>query len=726
MTIPTTLAQTQERIPFWDNAILDEWRIPFGDWMKEIINWLILNLGTLFDVIKWPFSFLFRNFVDGPEYHPWWEITDMSWVLVCGGVLVVGMITRNLRVGLGLAVLLALCGLLGNEFWEETTTTIGLIGVAVALCVVIGIPVGILCGRIDGVWKVVRPVLDAMQVVHAFVYIIPFIFFFGLGPEPATIVTMVFAVPPLIRLTNLGIRQVPSDVVEASRAYGASEARVLFDVQIPLARPAIMTGINQTLLLAISMLGIAALMGSFGLGRVLLRAINNQDVGEGAAGGLAFFLVAVVLDRMSQRQGTESTNFFKRVQLAWKHRRDPEVLIPDAEPTAIVEYQETEEYAPVANRERLPMLLALIGGLVAVVSAFLPWTSNAGKISAFGRWADASLEAELAGQVFSGLSASGGSWFGITVLALGLFVVIAVAAFGARPGRAPRWLAADGTVMAAISILVVSSAHLLAQSVTDARIAFGAPDPGHGIGVYLAIAGGLIGSVGAILWIRVAEHSPLHPLPLGINWGRIIGLGIAILILLVGVLSGWSADSRPDRALTPEAMAEAEARAMEIEDLKRSADEDPENQAVYAADLLVLEAQARQASFTSGIASSGPRLGLWALIAGVLAMLAGLPAAGVFGGNEQWRWRWSTVTAGLGSAVTCIALAWILTHVRSGDTQFLTGYGAFITLVSGLLILASTMAVLKEFRRSKVYGDPLDSNAETGITAAAVTVGAPM
>ena len=106
-------------------------------------------------------------------------------------------------------------------------------------------------------------------------------------------------------------------------------------------------------------------------------------------------------------------------------------------------------------------------------------------------------------------------------------------------------------------------------------------------------------------------------------------------------------------------------------------------------------------------------------------MLTGLPAAGVFGGNEQWRWRWSTVTAGLGSAVTCIAFAWIFTHVRSGDNQFLTGFGAFVTLVSGLLILASTMAVLKEFRRSKVYGDPSDSKAEPD-TAAAATVGARM
>ena len=180
MTIPTPviaiLAQASERIPIWDNAVLDEWKVPFGDWMDEMVAWIVANLGTPLDMIEWPFSFLFRNFVNGPEYHPWWEITDMSWILVCGGVAVVGMITRNLKVGIGLALLLAGCGLLGNELWEETVTTIGLIVVAVVICAIIGIPLGVLCGRIDRVWKVVRLVLDAMQVVHAYVYIIPFIF----------------------------------------------------------------------------------------------------------------------------------------------------------------------------------------------------------------------------------------------------------------------------------------------------------------------------------------------------------------------------------------------------------------------------------------------------------------------------------------------------------------------------------------------------------------------
>ena len=170
-----------------------------------------------------------------------------------------------------------------------------------------------------------RPVLDAMQVVHSFVYMLPFIFFLGrrrgVGHDGDDGVRFADA---LIRLTNLGIRQVPADVVEASRAYGASEMRVLFDVQFPLARPAIMTGVNQTLLLSISMLGIAAIMGAGGLGRSCCsRAINRQDVALAASAGLAFFLVAVVLDRISQREASDTGNLLRRIRLAWANRRTP-------------------------------------------------------------------------------------------------------------------------------------------------------------------------------------------------------------------------------------------------------------------------------------------------------------------------------------------------------------------------------------------------------------------
>ena len=718
---PAILAQQDEpsaRIRLWDNAILDEWRIPFGDWIEQGIDWVAVNLPTLLDIIRWPFDTMIRNLVRD-------FLVEISWVWIVVAMALLAWITRNAKVAAFVAVALTICGLLGDGYWKETAATIGFIGVAVILCVVIGIPVGIACGRVDSIWQVTRPILDAMQVVHSFVYMLPFIWFFDLGEVSATMVTMVFALPPLIRLTNLGIRQVPSDVVEASRAYGASELRVLFDVQIPLARPAIMTGINQTLLLAISMLGIAAIMGAAGLGRLLFRAINNQNAALAASAGLAFFLVAVVLDRMSQREGTESTHLLKRIYLAWKHRRDPEVLIPDTEDSAVVKHDEVEVFARIGLRERAAMAVSLIGATVAALSTLLPWSIDAGKMSAFGRWADASLEGQLAGQAFSGLHSTGGSWFGIAVLALGSFVILAVIGAWARPGRAPRWLAADGAAIAGICLLIVAWAHFWGQSVRDARVAPDAVDPAHGVGAYLAVVGGLIAVIGTVLWIRFAEHTPLHPLRTRIAWGSLVGLGVAVLVVVLGMFSAWSADSRPDRALTPEALAEAEARAERIEELKRLSEEDPDNNAVYAADLLVETAIARKPSTTDGITSGGSRLGLWALVAGVLAVLTGLPAAGVFGSNEQRRWRWSAVTAGLGLGIASIAFAWIFTHVRSGDPQFLTGIGAFLTMLGGLMVLASTMVVLKSFRRAKVYGDPLDSTSEAAATAEA-SVGASM
>lgn len=700
----TILAQADnvpERLRIWDNAFLDEWRIPFGDWLDQGVKWIAVNLTHILDMIAWPFEIMVRRLVRD-------FLVEISWVWIVVVMALIAWLTRNLKVAAFVSIALFICGILGDEYWKETAATIGFIGVAVILCVIIGIPIGIACGRLDSVWRVIRPVLDAMQVVHSFVYMLPFIWFFGLGEVSATMVTMVFAIPPLIRLTNLGIRQVPPDVVEASRAHGASESRVLFDVQIPLAQPAIMTGINQTLLLAISMLGIAAVMGAGGLGRLLFRALSNQDFPLGASAGLAFFLVAVVLDRISQRESDKSTTLLERIRLAWRHRRDPEMLIPDTDTTAVVRHEQVDEYAPIASGERLPMRLTLVGGVLAVISTFLPWTSNAGKMSAWGRWLDASLNSELEGQVFNGLAASGGSWFGITVLALGLFLILAVVGFWLRPGRAPRWLAVDGAVIAAIATVTVACAHLLAQSVSDAGIAVGAVDPGNGVGVYGAIAGGLVATIGTILWIRHADHTPLHPLPLGISWGQLAGVGIAALLLIIGMFSAWSWDERREQVITPEIQAQIdqlELRAEEASDEERAA---------IAADMLSLRAQAEQtgARVIDGVSSEGTRLGFWAMLTGLFAVLTGLPAVGLFGKDEPRKWRWTTVTAGVGTGIACIPFAWIFTHVRSGHLKYVSGIGSFLTMMGGLLILGSAMSILKEFRRSKVYEDPPDSNPE--------------
>ena len=694
----TVLAQASgteegETVAIWDNRLFDQWRVPFGDWVEQAVFWIANNLTLLLDVVAWPFDTLIRLLVRD-------FLTQVSWLWVVAAMFVIAWLTRNIKVASFVAIALFTCGLLGSQYWLQTARTIGFILVAVVICVIIGIPVGILCGRVDSAWQTVRPILDAMQVVHAFVYMLPIIWFFGVGETSATMVTMVFALPPLVRLTNLGIRQVPGDVVEASRAYGARELKVLFDVQIPLARPAIMTGINQTLLLAISMLGIAAIMGAGGLGQNMFRAISNQDAADGASSGLAFFLVAVVLDRMSQREGAETGGLFKRIRMAWKHRRDPEALIPDTSTSAIVKYRQDERFAGVAVAEKAPMLVALIGGALMIVSAFLTWTANAGKLSAYGRWNDASLEGQLDGQSFSGLDASGGSWAAIIVLAVGLFVVGAAVVSYLRPGRGPRWLVADGALIAALAGLILSVGHLLARplSSTDTAIASGVADPGTGIGGIVAIIGGIVAVVGAVGWIRTAPHSPLHPLPIGVAWSRLIGVGVAVLVLAGGMFSSWSHDSRGVQIITPEIQAE-------LDEIERQMAERPQDIAALSTQyqLTYEKTKAVNLIITDGITSKGTGLGLWAFLAGLAAAAASLPAAGVFGNDERRKWQWSTITAGLGAGVTALALSWILVQVRSADPNYLSGVGSFMALIAGAFAVASAMPVLKEFRRSKVY-----------------------
>ena len=526
------LAQS-ESPGIFDNKVLDQWEVPFGEWVDQMVDWIKLNLKGLLNVIEWPFDFLFRNFVDGPGHYPWWQITDMPWVGVCAIVFVFGTLLRNIKVGGFVAGLLALCGLLGGEYWEETALTVGMIVVAVVLCAIIGIPIGILSGRIDGVWNSVRPVLDAMQVVHPFVYMLPVIFFFSLGLVPATMVTMVFAVPPLIRLTNLGIRQVPEDVVEASRAYGAPEWRVLADVQLPLARPAVMTGLNQTLLLSISMLGIAAIMGAGGLGLLVFRAVQNLDVAGGASAGLALYIVALVLDRISQSEDSDPENLFTRVRRAWAHRQDPEALLPQAAVIGAVAKTRGQP-SPLSTAERRGLTIAAAGAIIAIIAVFLPWGHDSGQdlrllppgghgtleyvevdpvgspgevelqaasasppaehaaaiaqlenqkvavLAAAGSegLADeeaaaavaglddeiARLSSSLDGRDFNGLSASGGSFYGIALLGFAILIIAAAVNNLRRPGRGPRLFRSNGMLALAFGMLAAAVAYLWAPA----------------------------------------------------------------------------------------------------------------------------------------------------------------------------------------------------------------------------------------------------------------------
>ncbi len=741
------------------NTVLDNWGIPVGEWVEQVVFWVDNNMKSTLEVIEWPFAKLLNIIVD-----QW--LLQMSWLTVCIAVFLLGWLVRNFQVGLLSFLALMVCGLLGEQLWRETALTIGFIGVAVLLCVIVGIPIGVLCGRVDGAWKVVRPVLDAMQVVHSFVYMLPFIFFFGVGFVSATMVTMTFALPPLIRLTNLGIRQVPEDVVEASRAYGAPEWRVLTDVQLPLARPAIMTGLNQTLLLAISMLGIAAIMGAGGLGRCLFQAISNLDLAQAGSCGLAFFLVAVVLDRLSQPEAGESGNLLSRIVDAWRNRRTPEKLLIEAEAassTGLVPEAESETpdeaFATTGSRERVAVIVTAVGAVVALVALLLPWNVDAGLVSAYARSADVDLRTEecagnwvevrsldplaadgtelicdtstsFVSNSFNGVSASGGSWFGIFLAILSAAALFAALNTLLRPGQGSRWLSAHGAVVYSLASLIPAVAYLFARPPDDvAELGIYSV----GAGVYVAVIGSLIASAGAAVWIWSAPMTARRPLPANVGWGRILGGLFAVTLLVMGGYAGWSFDTRAesviDDALQAEldqiaedgaaaseaarvaAIAADEAEAAgdveRAQELRREENQQLALAGVKAADIAATIALAQRQGdiIHDGFESEGAGLGIWTLIAGLAALVLSVPAIGLLGIDESLRYRWSAVVAGFGLGIAVVPLAWIITIVRVADTNFVSGVGAMFVLTAGVTLFAASRGTLSEFERNKIYGD---------------------
>ena len=216
-------------------------------------------------------------------------------------ILVIGIIawrSSGTLLAIFSVVTMALIGLLG--LWADAMTTLAMVLSAVVFCVLVGIPLGIGAGRSDRFEASIRPVLDAMQTTPAFVYLVPIVMLFSVGNVAGVLATIVFALPPIIRLTSLGIRQVHPELVEAALAFGATRSQVLFRVQIPLAMPTILAGLNQTIMMALSMVVIAALIGAGGLGSPVILGLNTLDIGLAVIGGLGIVLMAIILDRITQ------------------------------------------------------------------------------------------------------------------------------------------------------------------------------------------------------------------------------------------------------------------------------------------------------------------------------------------------------------------------------------------------------------------------------------------
>tara|TARA_B100001121_G_scaffold81126_1_gene71914 strand:+ start:3533 stop:4429 length:897 start_codon:yes stop_codon:yes gene_type:complete len=263
-------------------------------WLGQAIDlgveWLLANAQGLFDVIKLSVLAL---------------VSITEWLLEWPPAWLFALITAALgfwRVngGFALFVLLGFNLVLSMELWSEMIATLSLVLTASGLALLIGLPLGILSARSRLTWRLVRPCLDLMQTMPAFVYLIPAVMLFSTGAVPSILATLIFAMPPVVRLTHLGITEVPDDLIEAGRSFGCSDRQLLWKVQMPSAVPTVMTGVNQTIMLALSMVVIASMIGGGGLGDVVLRGIQQLDVGMGFEGGIAVVILAVILDRLSQ------------------------------------------------------------------------------------------------------------------------------------------------------------------------------------------------------------------------------------------------------------------------------------------------------------------------------------------------------------------------------------------------------------------------------------------
>ncbi len=271
----------------------DLYTIPLDDWIETFVSWLVENYRSQFQLIKWP--------VEQTLHGIDWTLNTLPPIIIIGLLALAAWKLSNKRLAIFTSVTMLFIGFLG--LWEDAMTTLAMVLAAVVFCALVGIPAGIMAARSDRFEHLLRPLLDAMQTTPAFVYLVPVVMLFSIGTVAGVIATIVFGMPPIIRLTNLGIRQTPRELVEAAVAFGATPWQVLLRVQLPLAKATIMAGLNQTIMMSLSMVVIAALIGAGGLGVAVFQGLNSLDVGLAGIGGLAIVLLAIVLDRITQSLG---------------------------------------------------------------------------------------------------------------------------------------------------------------------------------------------------------------------------------------------------------------------------------------------------------------------------------------------------------------------------------------------------------------------------------------
>lgn len=270
--------------------------IPLDSWVTQGIDWVVTHFRPLFQGIRVPVDYILNAFQQLLLGMPA-PVAIVVFALIAWQISTPAM-------GMATLISLVLIGAIGA--WSQAMITLALVMTALLFCVAIGLPLGIWLARSQRAAKIIRPLLDAMQTTPAFVYLVPIVMLFGIGNVPGVVVTIIFALPPIVRLTILGINQVPADLIEASRSFGASPRQMLFKVQLPLAMPTIMAGVNQTLMLALSMVVIASMIAVGGLGQMVLRGIGRLDMGLATVGGVGIVILAIILDRLTQAVGRDS------------------------------------------------------------------------------------------------------------------------------------------------------------------------------------------------------------------------------------------------------------------------------------------------------------------------------------------------------------------------------------------------------------------------------------
>ncbi len=291
MEYPTTVSSSEVATTGGNTIQIEKsLRQVTGNKIDEWATWLTKNGDWLFEGLKSAIQYALRYIEDVLKWLPWPAV-------------VVGLALLSFAVGRWSLMAFTSVAMLYFGFmglWENTIDTVALMVVAVAIAVAVGLPLGVVGARSQLADNIMRPILDAMQTMPSFVYLLPGILFFGLGSPAGIFATLIYAIPPVIRLTNLGIRQVSEETVEAARSFGASSWQVLTKVQVPMALPTIMAGINQTTMMALAMVTIASMVAAGGLGDNVLRALQKNQVGEGLISGVAIVLLAIIIDRLTQ------------------------------------------------------------------------------------------------------------------------------------------------------------------------------------------------------------------------------------------------------------------------------------------------------------------------------------------------------------------------------------------------------------------------------------------